>query len=48
VTNGAPAFGVRAPDIDDGGELDRGNYQIHPSIMSCNPNNPTGPGLAKP
>ena len=48
VTNGAPAFGVRAPDIDDGGELDRGNYQIHPSILNCDPNNPVGPGLAKP
>ena len=48
VTNGAPAFGVRKPDIDDGGELDRGNYQIHPSILNCDPNNPVGPGLAKP
>ena len=48
VTNGAPAFGVRQPDIDDGGELDRGNYQIHPTIMNCDPNNPVGPGLAKP
>jgi len=48
VPNGTAAFGVRPPDIDDGGELDRGNYQIHPSIQSCDPNNPTGPGLAKP
>jgi hypothetical protein len=46
VTNGAPAFGVRPPDIDDGGELTHGNYQIHPTIMSCDPSNPTGPGLA--
>jgi len=35
VDLGAAAFGVRAPDIDDGGELDRGNRQIHPSIKSC-------------
>ena len=48
VPNGTAAFGVRAPDIDDGGELDRGNYQIHPSILNCDPNNPVGPGLAKP
>jgi hypothetical protein len=48
VKNGAAAFGVRAPDIDDGGELTRGNYQIHPSIKDCDPANPTGPGLANP
>jgi hypothetical protein len=47
VPNGAPAFGVRAPDIDDGGELERGNHQIHPSIKECDPFNPTGPGLPK-
>lgn len=35
VGNGASAFGVRPPDIDDGGELSRGNYQIHPSIKGC-------------
>jgi len=45
VANGAAAFGVRAPDIDDGGELERGNHQIHPSIKACDPYNPTGPGL---
>jgi hypothetical protein len=28
-------FGIRPPDIDDGGELERGNHQIHPSIKSC-------------
>jgi len=48
VPNGAAAFGVRKPDIDDGGELSRGNYQLHPAINQCDPNNPTGPGLAKP
>jgi len=45
VPNGAAAFGVRAPDIDDGGELERGNRQIHPAIKRCDPYNPTGPGL---
>jgi hypothetical protein len=39
---------VRTPTIDDGGELERGNHQIHPSIMDCDPANPVGPGLAKP
>ena len=34
---GSPVFGVRAPDIDDGGELDRGNRQIHPQIKTCTP-----------
>jgi len=48
VPNGTAAFGVRAPNIDDGGELTRGNYQIHPSIKDCDPFNPTGPGLANP
>jgi hypothetical protein len=28
-------FGVRAPDIDDGGELQRGNHQIHSAVMQC-------------
>ena len=35
VPNGTAVFGYRAPDIDDGGELERGNQQIHPSVMSC-------------
>jgi hypothetical protein len=48
VDNGIAVFGVRAPDIDDGGELERGNHQIHPSIMACDPFNPVGPGLPKP
>jgi hypothetical protein len=26
---------VRAPDIDDGGELLHGNQQIHPQIKAC-------------
>jgi hypothetical protein len=39
---------VRNPDIDDGGELERGNHQIHLSIKSCDPLNPTGPGVPKP
>jgi len=44
----APGCPVRNPDIDDGGELERGNHQIHPSIQACDPFNPTGPGLANP
>jgi hypothetical protein len=32
---GSAVFGVRAPDIDDGGELNRGNCQIHPMIKGC-------------
>jgi len=32
---GSAVFGVRAPDIDDGGVLDRGNHQIHPMIKMC-------------
>jgi len=39
---------VRRPNIDDGGELERGNHQIHPSIKNCDPFNPTGPGLPGP
>ena len=35
VPNGTAAFGVRAPDVDDGGELQRGNVQIHPEIKNC-------------
>jgi len=35
VPNGAPAFGVRPPDIDDGGADDNGNMQIHPSKQDC-------------
>jgi len=46
--NGVRVFGVRPPDIDDGGELERGNHQIHPSIKNCDPANPTGPGLPNP
>jgi len=37
---------VRLPDIDDGGELEHGNHQIHPTIKPCDPTNPQGPGLA--
>ena len=32
---GTAVFGVRAPDIDDGGELNDGNVQIHPQIKDC-------------
>jgi hypothetical protein len=35
VDLGTAVFGIRPPDIDDGGELERGNHQIHPSIKSC-------------
>jgi hypothetical protein len=45
VPNGTAVFGQRAPDIDDGGELERGNHQVHPAIKNCDPFNPTGPGL---
>jgi len=38
---------VRNPDIDDGGELEHGNHQIHPQIKQCDPNDVHGPGLAK-
>jgi len=31
---GTPFNGF-TPDIDDGGELDRGNHQIHPQIKQC-------------
>jgi len=45
IANGTAVFGVRAPDIDDGGEMLHGNHQIHPAIKNCDPYNPTGPGL---
>jgi hypothetical protein len=48
LVNGSAAFGVRAPDVDDGGELERGNHQIHPMIKQCDPFAPDGPPLAKP
>jgi len=35
VALGTAVFGQRAPDIDDGGDLDRGNSQIHPQIKDC-------------
>jgi hypothetical protein len=35
VPNGTAVFGVRAPDIDDGGDMTHGNHQIHPSIKLC-------------
>jgi hypothetical protein len=35
VPLGTPVFGVRPPDIDDGGEMTHGNHQIHPSIKDC-------------
>jgi len=41
----AATFGVRAPDIDDGGELERGDHQIHRAIKNCDPFNLAGPGL---
>ena len=37
VPNGVAAFGVRHPDVDDGGELTHGNHQIHPAIKTCDP-----------
>jgi uncharacterized repeat protein (TIGR01451 family) len=48
VPNGTAAFGVRAPDVDDGGELLHGNHQIHPSIRDCDPENPQAPPVPKP
>ncbi len=35
VPLGTAVFGVRPPDIDDGGELQHGNHQIHPMIKDC-------------
>ena len=35
VPLGTPVFGVRRPDVDDGGELQHGNHQIHPQIKLC-------------
>jgi hypothetical protein len=35
VPNGTAVFGVRAPDIDDGGAMQRGKEQIHPVVMDC-------------
>jgi hypothetical protein len=35
VALGTAVFGIRAPDIDDGGELQTGNQQIHPAIKEC-------------
>src|SRR6185503_4513599 len=35
VPNGTQVFGVRPPDIDDGGVMDHGNHQIHPAIKPC-------------
>ncbi len=35
VPNGTPVFGVRPPDIDDGGVMDHGNHQIHPALKPC-------------
>jgi hypothetical protein len=35
VPLGTAVFGVRAPDVDDGGEMDHGNHQIHPMIKDC-------------
>jgi hypothetical protein len=35
VPLGTPVFGMRRPDVDDGGELQHGNHQIHPQIKIC-------------
>ena len=35
VPLGTPVFNVRPPNIDDGGEMNHGNHQIHPSIKDC-------------
>jgi hypothetical protein len=35
VPLGTAVFGLRAPDVDDGGEMDHGNHQIHPMIKKC-------------
>ncbi|HEY6167506.1 MAG TPA: hypothetical protein VI454_05670, partial [Verrucomicrobiae bacterium] len=48
VPNGTAVFGQRPPDIDDGGELERGNHQIHPMVQHCDFLNPGEPGLANP
>jgi hypothetical protein len=41
VPLGTAVFGVRAPDIDDGGVMNHGNHQIHPGHKLC-----SGDGLA--
>jgi hypothetical protein len=35
VPLGTPVFGVRRPDVDDGGEMQHGNHQIHPGHKPC-------------
>jgi hypothetical protein len=35
VALGTAVFGVRRPDVDDGGEMQHGNHQIHPQIKDC-------------
>jgi hypothetical protein len=35
IALGTPVFGVRAPDVDDGGVLGNGNVQVHPGIKQC-------------
>ncbi len=35
VPNGTAVFGVRPPDVDDGGLLEGGNHQIHPAKKEC-------------
>src|SRR6185436_1046032 len=35
VPLGTVAFGIRRPDIDDGGEMTHGNHQIHPWPKEC-------------
>jgi hypothetical protein len=35
VPLGTAVFGVRPPDVDDGGEMLHGNHQIHPQTQEC-------------
>jgi hypothetical protein len=39
VPLGTAVFGVRAPDIDDGGVMNHGNHQIHPGHKPCSEGN---------
>jgi hypothetical protein len=36
VVNGTPVFGLRQPNVDDGGALTHGNHQLHPAVKCCN------------
>jgi hypothetical protein len=43
VANGTAVFGIRAPNVDDGGALTHGNHQLHPEIKPCTKDRHTCP-----